>query len=345
MAVIGEGLVNLFKQGRRIHIVFLAGLFLVTLIITIQSASYKQVAPKALLVYLLTIGCIYSGRWLTQQFLVKKRWALLISLFCLFVCLFSAAGIFAMAYLLGLRDGTDLTGLVVTVPLLVILVLFAGLLISITRIVIRQQIRESKILQYQSETELNLLTSKLSPHFLFNTLNNLYGLSRTDHDKVPGLLLKLSDLLDYALYSSDEPFVKLKEEVDYVLNFIELEKIRISDRLVLNIDIISFDITIKIAPMVLIVFVENAFKHAKNTLTGQVHISMRLWVESTWIHFEIENSIADQPALVEDKKTGLGITTTIKRLDLLYGKIYSLEHGRKGKSYFVNLKIPKNATH
>jgi two-component system, LytTR family, sensor kinase len=344
MEVTSSAFVKLFKPGILLHVVFLGSLFLITAAITLQSPSYAQVAPRALLVYFLLVGCFYTGRWLTQKFLMKKRWGYLLSLFCISVTAFSLTGIFAMAYLMGIKDGSDLSAIVVPVPLFIMLSIFAGGFIAITRIVIRQQIKEISILQHQSKAELNLLTSKLSPHFLFNTLNNLYGLARNNHAKVPDLLLKLSDLLSYTLYSSDKPFVSLKEELAYIQDFSELEKIRISDRLELKIEIAAFEETIRIVPMVLIVFVENAFKHAKNTKTNKIQIYMKLWTTNQFIYFEIENSKGEIMGISEEQNAGLGLVTTRKRLDLLYGRNYSLVHGEKRKNYFVNLKIPKNAT-
>lgn len=334
---------NIFKQGIKVHLVFLSGLFLIAVVVTLQSPGYKQVGPKALFACLLMVACIYSGRWLSRQFLKNNSWLFLILFFCLLTGILSAAGIFSMAFLLGYKDGSDVSGLVVITTLLVIIHVFAGAVIATTRMLTRQQIRESRVLQYQAETELNLLTSKLSPHFLFNTLNNLYGLSREDHTKVPDLLLKLSDLLSYALYSSGEAFVKLEEEVAYILNFIALEKIRIGSRLVLDVNIAAYDPNISIAPMVLIVFVENAFKHAKNTVNGPIQIALKLWTDAGHVYFEIENTTALETVVFNDKTSGIGIATTVKRLDLLYGDVYRLAYGERNNCYFVKLRTPINA--
>jgi len=338
-------LVKLFKQGALLHAVFIAGLLLMTSIIALLGPANNQVWPKSLVTFLLLAACIYTGRWLTQQFLVKNKWAYLVSIFCISTIAFSLAGIFSMAYLMGIKDGSDLSALVVPIPLLSILFIFVGGFIAITRIVIRQQIKEISILQYQSKTELNLLTSKLSPHFLFNTLHNLYGLSRNDHTKVPDLLLKLSDLLSYALHSSNKPLVNLREEVEYIQNFIELEKIRIGNRLELQLHITRFEHSIYIAPMLLIVFVENAFKHAKNMRSKKIQISIKMEATDHFIHFEIKNSKGAQSKPSTETKTGLGIITTIQRLNLIYGDSYLLKCDEKEKTYLVTLKIPYNAAY
>ncbi|MBE9602355.1 sensor histidine kinase [Pedobacter sp. MC2016-24] len=347
MKISRQTFLQLFKQGGRLHLMLLFGLFLITVVITLQSAFYKEVAPRATVAYLLLIASIYTGRWLTQQFLIKNRWISTTLLFCLSVTVLSAIAVVAMAYLFGLRDGSDLSALVVTAPLLIVVSLISGSLVTATRIVIRQQIKEISILQLQAKMELNLLTSKLSPHFLFNTLNNLYGLSRKEHTKVPDLLLKFSGLLSYSLYSADEPSVQLEEELAYILNFAALEKIRMNDQLALAIDFPGPDklMDTSITPMVLIVFVENAFKYARIARTDQLYISIKLAVAEELITFEISNSTADEPLSGEKVSSGLGISTTIKRLDLLYGKRYQLIYGRKENFFTVNLKIPRNANH
>jgi two-component system LytT family sensor kinase len=335
----------IFKQGTKIHVLFLLGLFIIAMVITLQSPDPGQVTPKAILVYLLMVACVYSGRWLGKQFPGKKSWLFLVLIFCFLTCSLSLAGIFGMAYFLGYKDGADLSALVVITTLLVMLHVFAGAIITVVRMLTRQQIKESRILQYQAETELNLLTSRLSPHFLFNTLNNLYGLSREDHTKVPELLLKLSGLLSYTLYSSDEPSVRLKEEVDCIQNFISLERIRIGNRLLLDVNIGGYDPSINIAPMILIVFVENAFKHAKNAVRGPIQITLRLWTDADFVHFELENTSAGQSAVFDSRSSGMGLMTTIKRLDLLYNDAYELNHGARDGRYVVKLKIPVHAAY
>lgn len=334
---------NLFNKGFKIHLYFLVTLLLITVIITLQSQYDKEITPRAILVYFLVVCCIYNGRWLTQQFLIKNRWFYLILLSSITITVFSVVGVISMMYLLGYREESDISAFVVITPLLVMLTMFGGGLIAITRIVIQQQINEVKILQIQMETELHLLASRLSPHFLFNTLNNLYGLSIDEHQKVPGLLLKLSALLSYSLYSSNETFVKLEDELDYIKNFIELEKIRVSDRLVLNLDINDIDGSLKIAPMVLIVFVENAFKHAKHTLNKHVHIDIRIWVKQQTLHLMINNNCSEEQIDLKELNSGIGIATTIKRLDLLYGKRYHLKYGKVNSNYCVNLELGNDA--
>src|SRR6478752_7781414 len=167
----------------------------------------------------------------------------------------------------------------------------SGMTVMLARIYFIHQLEQSTITAAQSKSELQLLQSQLSPHFLFNTLNNLYGLSITQHEKVPPLLLKLSELLRYSVYEAKELFVPLKSEVEYINNYIEFEKIRMGDRLQLVTEIESIQSeSLKIAPMLLIVFIENAFKHSKNSTDKKILIDIALKTWNNSVLFSVKNS-------------------------------------------------------
>ncbi|GAB2700701.1 hypothetical protein GCM10027037_26980 [Mucilaginibacter koreensis] len=156
-----------------------------------------------------------------------------------------------MYYLLGYHDGANISSLVVITPLLVIVSILIGSLISILRILVRQQLSEAQALEYQKNAEIKQLTEKLSPHFLFNILNTLYGLSINAPQQVPDLLLQLSGLLQYNVYSSNLTLVLLDEEIAYLSNYIALQRVRMMDRLKLEIKISNSGSHIRIAPLLL----------------------------------------------------------------------------------------------
>lgn len=217
-----------------------------------------------------------------------------------------------------------------------------GMLIKLVHDMSQRQLREAQFSAANSQSELQLLQSQLSPHFLFNTLNNLYGLSITQHEKIPPLLLRLSDLLRYAVYDAKEVFVTLKDELNYINNYIEFEKIRMGERLELTTAIEPITNTdIRIAPMLLIVFIENAFKHSKNTNDEKVfiHIDLKTW--GNYILFSIKNSHSDITAEnnILDKNSGLGLVNVTKRLELLYPNQYALELDNKDGFYSVMLQL------
>ena len=225
--------------------------------------------------------------------------------------------------------------------------LIGGMLLKLIRTSMDRELKVAQAKAEQKESEFELLQAQLSPHFLFNVLNNLYGISLTQQGHLPPLLLKLSQLLRYSVYGARKMFVPLKEELDYIGNFIAFEQIRMSDRLFLEMNLATVDDPgIKIAPLVLIVFIENAFKHAGNTGEQKVHVNISVQLTTDYICMELSNSYrqtGSKDGLDEDH-AGVGLTNTIKRLDLLYGNDYKLKQYATGDLYFVQLKLRiKNA--
>jgi LytS/YehU family sensor histidine kinase len=215
-------------------------------------------------------------------------------------------------------------------------------MIKVMHAVTQNQLTEAKSQAAHSQSELNLLQSQLSPHFLFNTLNNLYGLSITDHQKIPPLLLKLSELLRYSVYDASEIYVPLRNEMAYIKNYIEFEKIRIGDRLVLSTDLEEMiDPEAKIAPMLLIVFIENAFKHSKNTASPEifVNISLKTWGSS--ILFSVRNSYGreEEENNMLNRNGGVGLPNVNKRLELLYPNAHELNVRNDELFYTVELQL------
>lgn len=240
-----------------------------------------------------------------------------------------------------LRNLLGVNGLLVALPLLLLSVA-TGMLIKLTRTNIARQLQAEKTRAAHSRSELDLLQSQLSPHFLFNTLNNLYGISITQPDKVPPLLLKLSDLLRYSVYDVKELLVPLKSEIAYLRNYIAFEKLRIGEKLTLQTDIEDVaDERVLIAPMLLIVFLENAFKHAKNTAEGQVFIgvSLKTWGDS--ILFSVRNShgYGNAGSTLPRKDSGLGLINVRKRLELLYENAHELAIQSEAAEYTVQLQL------
>jgi sensor histidine kinase YesM len=217
-----------------------------------------------------------------------------------------------------------------------------GVLIKVVREMGQQQLKTAQQQAAHSQSELHQLQSQLSPHFLFNTLNNLYGLSITNHEKIPPLLLKLSELLRYAVYEASALYVPLQEEIAYIRNYIEFEKIRIGDRLVLTTDIAQImDNKVKIAPMLLIVFIENAFKHSKNTTSDEIFIDIQLKTWGNSILFSVKNSYENeiQEDNMLDKSSGVGLPNVTKRLEMLYHNAHELAIRQDEHYYEVALQL------
>ncbi|PLW98176.1 MAG: histidine kinase [Marinilabiliales bacterium] len=205
---------------------------------------------------------------------------------------------------------------------------------------------QNKILDTQLQLknqELQYLKMQIHPHFLFNTLNTIYGLSLKSSQQTPDVILKLSNLLDYILYQVNKPAVSLAEELDHIMDYMELERIRFKDTLKISTSVKQVDPDLMIAPMILIPFVENAFKHGKIT-DGFLHIEMKLSVNNGQMNFEISNTAGDPE---ESKNGGIGLQNIQKRLDMNYPENHLLNIRRLENRYIVNLSLSglKNLNH
>lgn len=175
---------------------------------------------------------------------------------------------------------------------------------------------EAEKKQQQLSAEINNLKAQIAPHFLFNTLNNLYGLAVEKSDKLPDLMLRLSDLLRHSLYDTQRPLISLNEEMKILKSYIQLERIRMEDSLELQLDdTIPEGVQHLIAPLILIVFVENAFKHAKFVKTTAVNIYVHTRLEANWFSLSIKNNYNKEK---EQSVDGIGLTNVKRRLELLY---------------------------
>lgn len=198
---------------------------------------------------------------------------------------------------------------------------------------------KNRILEAQlklKEQELQYLKMQIHPHFLFNTLNTIYGFSIMQHEKTPEMILELSDLLDYILYQTKKPLVKLEDEITHIRNYINLEKKRFQDALELEFNCHKIPSNIEIAPMLLLPFVENSFKHGKG-IEGELKISIYLKLEAEELDFRIINSVQNSSGIKATE--GIGLKNIIRRLDILYGDDYELKIEKKKKSFSVYLKL------
>jgi sensor histidine kinase YesM len=310
--------------------------------IAIVTLFAGDTGPRMPIMFLLISGVIlgfYFGNYVARIFLEQQKrtqtWLLIVLLVVSFISLF-----FFAAVINGFRHVTPLK-VIVMILAQIFFVFPLGLFVSLLYHILKRQVAIAESSAAHSKSELQLLQSQLSPHFLFNTLNNLYGISLTEPDKTPGMLLRLSELLRYSVYDAKDEFVPLKEELKYLKNYIEFEKIRIGNRLDLKADLedINSD-TIRVAPMLLVVFVENAFKHAKNNLNEkiEIEISMKLWGNS--ILFSVKNSHRDASGQDSiNKHSGFGLQSTIKRLELLYPNAHDLKIEKEENVFSVMLRL------
>lgn len=207
--------------------------------------------------------------------------------------------------------------------------------------------RAAKLEKTQLETELRFLRSQISPHFFFNTLNNIYSLSLSKSKKTPETILKLSELMRYLLYETKPNLQCLEKEINCIKNYLDLERIRYGEKLSIQLKVEGNTENKKLPPMLLIPFIENAFKHGANRSTKEVVIKIELIIEDDILYFRTCNSLPDAEEIktyhsqnIEEQPGGIGILNVKKRLNLGYNREdYDLKITKEETEFLVDLKL------
>jgi len=201
--------------------------------------------------------------------------------------------------------------------------------------------RERKDLESQTvRSELKFLKTQINPHFLFNTLNNLYALTLKKSDEAPEIVLKLSEMMRYMLYECNEKRVPLSKEVKYLRNYLDLERIRQGKNVDIKFEVNGEIRNQQIAPLMFIPFVENCFKHGLNHTINQGFIHIDLNVNHNDLDMHISNSKPERlPDAHHKRSGGIGLANVRRRLDLIYENQYELNINDTPNTYLVNLKL------
>ena len=217
-----------------------------------------------------------------------------------------------------------------------LMILLVGLTMLFTkRAIIQTQVKLKNTVLIQ-QMEMKLLKAQLNPHFLFNSLNNIYALSLDSLPETSETILKLSELMRYQLQSSKKQTLPLADELNFIQNYIDLEKIRLTDKSDVQLHIEGEISNVQIAPMLLIPFIENSFKHGINTIHDNfIHIFIHISDEH--LSFDIQNSIPAKKMKRISTKTGLD--NTQRRLDLLYKNQYDLTITAESNTFKVHLEL------
>lgn len=210
--------------------------------------------------------------------------------------------------------------------------------------IIVDYIKDQKVLKEKEtenlKTELSFLRSQVSPHFMFNVLNNLVSLARKKSDKMEPALIQLSNLLRYMLYEGNQGKINLAQELKYLNGYIDLQKLRFGDDVEIIFDYQGEINEFELEPMLLIPFVENAFKHGMGSQNKPI-IKITMLVENKTLTFEVENEIV-QNGESKDDSSGIGLANAKRRLELLYNQNYSLNISEDNNLFKVHLKIKAN---
>jgi len=196
--------------------------------------------------------------------------------------------------------------------------------------------QQEKLLKQHAEAQLNLLKAQVQPHFLFNTLNNIYFIAQRESPRTADLLEKLSSIMRYFLDQGPQSRILLSTELDFIRNYVELEKMRIRYPVDITFKLSGETENTMIPPMLLIPLVENVFKHGIDKTKENNYIDIHLQVAER-LHFEVINNTGDQPF---NNGKGTGLKNLSDRLSILYGEGFGLETSRTGAVYTSRLNIP-----
>jgi two-component system, LytTR family, sensor kinase len=194
-----------------------------------------------------------------------------------------------------------------------------------------EQVKNTAINQLQ--TELKYLRSQINPHFLFNGLNTIYGNIDINNLEARDIMVQFSDLLRYNLYEADVDFIEIEKEIKYLQNYVALQRARSNENMQIELTITCENYTVKVAPLIFMAFVENAFKYATRDDNSINIIRVKLTQSGNQIAFECENPFEESDPL----PGGIGLNNVTRRLDLLYKGRYTLEIKNSNNIYYVHL--------
>ncbi|HJS53797.1 MAG TPA: histidine kinase [Chitinophagaceae bacterium] len=189
------------------------------------------------------------------------------------------------------------------------------------------------------QQELKALKAQINPHFFFNTLNNIYSMSLDRDERLPGTVLQLSELMRYFLYDSKEDLVPLAKEIQMLKDYLALQKIRSNDQLNVQMEIDNQIGQQKIAPLLLITFLENAFKHGAKGETGNTFINLNISMTNNLLNFSLENNKGTADIIEKTDHEGLGLKNVKRRLELIYPGRHDLLIKDKEASFLINLQL------
>ena len=302
------------------------------------------IVPQIALTYVL----IY---WLLPEYYYKRKNYFVTGAItvCVLLAFYFVAAIFKYSpvvynYIAGTTGGGAMTfrGMmqVIIIDQLSSLPIVLGFALTI-KLVKRWWLKQKETEQLSKEktkAELQLLKAQVHPHFLFNTLNNIYFFTLTNSAQAPVMIKKLSGLLNYILHECDQPLVPLEKEIKMIQDYMALEKIRYAEQMQMTIDIDGKADEKMIAPLLLIPFVENSFKHGASKMITQPWVKLTIQIENNWLHFKVTNS---KPATNESSlsKGNIGLKNVTKRLELLYPDTHELSIVSEPGSYAVHLVL------
>ena len=285
----------------------------------------------------LWMGLFYlnASVFIPRLFYKKKYGLYTLLLFCSFCVIMLLHGALFKPFVLGHTFNFISSSVHNIIPFLFTIFVSATYKTLIDRMHLEKEANERR--QENLKTELSFLRSQISPHFLFNIMNNIIAMIRLKSDELEPTVHKLSSLMQYMLYETDEEKVILQSEIEYLQSYIDLQQQRFSEKLTLHVSLEVKENWHSIEPMLLIPFVENAFKHGTG-LVQNPEIEIELKAENDQLYFVVKNRFI-QTETVKDKTSGIGLANVKRRLELLYGNRHQLVINKTEGLFIVSLQL------
>lgn len=339
-----SGIVNRYKLY---HILFWVVYILFWSLMLPSGISFaRDLLNSALFIFFHMLVSYFNNYYLIEWFLFKRKYiTYLLSLFLsnLLVCFPLSVAVYRYIPLTNESAAT-----IWTLQFFInnfLLILFTVLLTTSIKLFRTWYMKEQANRELQTlniENELRFLKSQINPHFLFNNLNNLYALTLKHSDLAPDAVLKLSNILRFGLYESQKQKVPIEDDIQFVRDYIELEKLRLGERTDIKLEVEGNTFGKMIEPFLFINFIENAFKHGANPTLGKsyIHIRYELDEVNKQLIFSISNN---KPAVLnnleKDKIGGIGLKNVKTRLNILYPNRHELKIAELPDAYQVTLKL------
>jgi two-component system, LytTR family, sensor kinase len=298
----------------------------------VSASSWQEKLTVSSILWLILLLLFYPHKWLINKYLKKKKlWKYALGLIATIV-LSTLVFMFILKQI-GDRHSNDFLYLSITITLFI----FLSTAVSYGYKGIILQWQFEKIKRQQVEAELKLLQSQVNPHFLFNTLNNIYAQNLENHAEANEMVLQLADLMRYQIESAKKNAVSIQDEIEFIENYLALEKKRLTARIKTSFTVeMAEELSLKIPPMLFIPFIENAYKHGISA-EGDCFIHIYLGIKSDLISFRMDNSISSKKQNI--KSTNTGLANIKKRLALLFPEKHQLNITSDNQIYHVQLDI------
>ncbi|MAU14933.1 MAG: histidine kinase [Muricauda sp.] len=312
---------------------------LVLLFFSFNRNTGAIMTQKAIFLLFYSVATVSITYYLMPHFLYKKKyWQFFLGATLVVIAVIIVEEMVLEPLLFpGTRRGNEFPGIYVSLlGVLPVMCILSGFKFGWDALKKQAQIDELE--STIQESELQFLRNQINPHFLFNNLNNLYSYALQESPKTPEIILEMSGVLRYMLYESKEQFVSLKKELEQLGNFILLYKLQIEDRGEVRFNVDKIEGEYKIAPLILIVFIENAFKHSQSGQSSDIEIDISVKFKNDTLEFLCKNNYESGFSLDSVAK-GIGLKNVKKRLELLYPKKHILQIEEADNSYSVYLKL------